>query len=40
MLGFLSTTLNTTPTTIRSGMPKPRRNAVVFGALSNSTSLM
>ena len=22
------------------GMPKPRRNAVVFGALSNSTSLM
>src|SRR4029453_1253077 len=28
------------PKTIKIGRPKPRRNAVVFGALSNSTSLM
>jgi hypothetical protein len=40
MVGFLSTTLSMIPKSAKIGMPKPRRNAVVFGALSNSTSLM
>jgi hypothetical protein len=40
MVGRVSTTLSMIPKTAKIPIPKPRRNAVVFGALSNSTSLM